>query len=62
MAYSALYIFPAANGLKKSYQLLISLNEIHTTMNQVRFETQGSYENRDLSKILNNENTRARHI
>ena len=29
MAHFVLYIFPAADGLKKSYQLLIGLNENH---------------------------------
>ena len=32
MAYSALYIFPAADRLKKSYELLIGLNKICTVI------------------------------
>ena len=32
---TALYIFPAADGLKKSRQLLIGLNEIHTVIPEV---------------------------
>ena len=36
MAYSALFIFPAAEGLKKSYQLLIGLNETHTVIQDLQ--------------------------
>ena len=32
LAYFVLYIFRAADGLKKTYQLLIGLNEIHTVI------------------------------
>ena len=32
MSYVALCIFPAADGLKKAYQLLIGLKEIHTVI------------------------------
>ena len=32
MEYFVLYIFLAVDGLKKSYQLLIGLNEIHTVI------------------------------
>ena len=32
MGYFVLYIFPVADELKKSYQLLIGLNEIHAVI------------------------------
>ena len=36
IAYFALCIFPAADGLKKSYQLFTSLNKIHTDIHDLQ--------------------------
>ena len=36
MEYFALCIFPAADRLKKSYQMLIGLNEIYTVFPDIR--------------------------
>ena len=35
MVYSVLYVFPAGDGLKKSNQLLIAMNEIHTVITDI---------------------------